>query len=200
MAKRYKEKNIKKTKRNFLILVIIIIIIIIFLYNDKINQLWNNIFNFKENNISINEEVKLDIDFDKNKGLNSNLLNISELDNEIHNIIVNSIQNIGECEIIKIHYQLEEINKGKIYVYYKIANNKLVKTIINMENKLIESIEEEENTELLKKDKIIENLSEDIEEEFYKKKEEITKEYMMVNIIVTNTEVVINTEPIQKNE
>lgn len=199
MAKRYKEKENKNSIfkiKNILLFIAIVAIIILAIRQNWFYFIEQAIRNMKKETISSQETQEVTINIEKNKKLNSNLLKPSELNNEIDGIIKEGIENVNDNYIIKIHYKLEELNKGTIDIYYKAGENELIKMSINITNKEIENIEKYEDEELLKKDKIVENLEENIEEDFNKRKKEIISEKRIVNIIITNTEVVINTEVI----
>lgn len=199
MAKRYKEKEKKNSIfkiKNILLFIAIVAIIILAIRQNWFYFIEQAIRNMKKETISSQETQEVTINIEKNKKLNSNLLKPSELNNEIDGIIKEGIENVNDNYIIKIHYKLEELNKGTIDIYYKAGENELIKMSINITNKEIENVEKYEDEELLKKDKIVENLEENIEEDFNKRKKEIISEKRIVNIIITNTEVVINTEVI----
>ena len=63
---------------------------------------------------------------------------------------------------------------------------------INIETKEIETTEQYEDEFLFSKNKIEENLDENIEEDFDKNKEKIVPETTFLNVIITNTKVVTN--------
>ena len=208
-AQRYKEReykevdsrNIKnKRKKTNLKIMIIFIIMLVAIVGIGINQKW---FNF---NISSNEEKEIteeEKEADKiikeitDKAeqqtiiLENNLLNPEELTNEISSKL--EIMSEGETQVIQIHYRLKSLNSGTIDIYYKINNTDLIKINVNIDEKKIENIEEYNDDNLLQKEVIGDNLKEEVEEDFESRKESLDIENKSINIIITNTEVVINT-------
>ena len=214
MAKRYKEKSRKNLKinkkrltkrqdeqenrkikfKNIVFLIVIIIIIIVVVIGIKLNWFDNHgskeIGNIAEAESETVKEIVEKIE--ENKKIKSNLLNPEELNKEIDEIINENGQS-NSSYITQIHYKLKDLNNGKIDVYYKANGNELVKMVINIKSKEIESTEKYEDEYLLSKPKIRNNLQENIEEDFNKKKKESNAQDKIVNIIITNTEIVINT-------
>lgn len=199
MAKRYKEKTKKKFKiKNILICIIFIILFAVIIIGVK--QKW---FDFDHIKQRIKDQEEQEISFElfqnitkkveENRKLTSNLLKPSELNNEIDSMINEEEENKDNNYIVKIQYKLKDLNTGTIDIYYKAGKDNLIKMVVNIENKEIESTEKYEDKELVKKDKIRNNLEENIEEDFNKRKEKLNSEYEVVNIIITNTEIVINT-------
>lgn len=197
MAKRYKEKEHKKKKfkiKNILICIILIVIVAVIIIG--VRQNWFN-FDYIKQRIKEQEEQEISFELfqnitqkvEENRKLTSNLLKPAELNNEIDSII-----NEGEENnyIVKIQYKLKELNSGTIDVYYKVRENDLIKMTINIETKEIETTEQYEDEFLFSKNKIEENLDENIEEDFNKNKEKIVPETTFLNVIITNTEVVTN--------
>ncbi len=186
MAKR--SKNKKKGKLGYIILFIIIVIIAIVCIG--INKNWFG--NHKEHNNepeSLPQEIISKLQ--QNSTLNSNLLNPEELNNEIFSKLGNISQD--EVYATRIHYKLKSLDNGTIDLYYEINNSKLLKININILEKKIESVEEYKDDALLEREKIVNNLSENVQDDFESKKDKLDSENKSVNVIITNTEIVINT-------
>lgn len=197
MAKRYIEK--KKGKVKYIVFLIIIIVVFVYI---AMEQKWFGIIN-ENKNISektkqeeykeeetdkIIEQIHEKVE-NKNEPINANLLNPEELNNTLIQTLNNKEQ---ESYIIKIHYKLKKIDIGYVDVYYNVNNNIILKLTINVNNKIVESMEEYDDENLLRKNKIESNLAENIEEDFNRRFKNIENENTIVNIIITNTEVVIN--------
>lgn len=200
MAKRYKEKEHKKKKfkiKNILICIILIVIVAVIIIG--VRQNWFN-FDYIKQRIKEQEEQEISFELfqnitqkvEENRKLTSNLLKPAELNNEIDSIINEGEENKENNYIVKIQYKLKELNSGTIDVYYKVRENDLIKMTINIETKEIETTEQYEDEFLFSKNKIEENLDENIEEDFNKNKEKIVPETTFLNVIITNTEVVTN--------
>ena len=189
MAKRYKEKQKSKQKCIIFIIIIIIIAILIFV---AIKNNWFNGSNLQEEKQDETTQLSKQISeyINKENKLNSNLLNPTELSNEVYSQL-SGISQGGY--IVKMHYKLKTLDDGNIDVYYKINDNELLKLIISVENKTVENMEEYKDDSLLEKEKITDNLNENIEEDFNRRKEDSENENAIVNIIITDTEIVINT-------
>lgn len=128
-----------------------------------------------------NETVKLQ-EIDNN--LNSNLLSPEKLNDEI-------VKKIGEeYYIVKLQYKLQKLDKGKIEAYYSNGKD-IIKMTINIEDKKIEKIENCEDEFLTKKLKIVNNLEENVKQDFEDNKSKLNKDNEL-NIIITDTEIVIN--------
>ena len=200
----YKEvdnKNIKnKSKKTNLKIMIILIILLVAIIGIGINQKW---FNF---NISSNEEKEITEEekeadriikeiSDKAKQqsiiLESNLLNPEELTNEISSKL--GTMSEGETQVIQIHYKLKSLDSGTIDIYYKINHIDLMKINVILDEKKIGNIEEYTDDNLLQKEVIGDNLSENVQEDFESKKAKLDADNKSVNVIITNTEIIINT-------
>ena len=75
------------------------------------------------------------------------------------------------------------------FIFY----SQLLKININILEKKIESVEEYKDDALLEREKIVNNLSENVQDDFESKKDKLDSENKSVNVIITNTEIVINT-------
>ena len=198
MAKRYKEKEKKKLNiKNVLIFLVVILIIVFIIIGIK--QKWFD-FDYVKNMLeqSRQEEISFELfqnitkKVEENRKLSSNILNPAELNNEINAIINEEEEAENKNYIVKIQYKLKTLNSGTIDIFYKVSENDLIKMIINLETKEIESTEQYEDEFLLSKNKIEENLEENIEKDFESRKEEIIENVTFLNVIITNTEVVTN--------
>ena len=183
MARRDK----KKGKIGYIILfVVIIVAVIVFI---GVNQNWFNSSNEtskEEDNLiqGIRKELESSI-------LESNLLNPEELNNEI----ISKLSDVSQDEayVVRIQYKLKALDNGTIYLYYKINNTNLMRVNVNISEKKIDSIDEYSDDTLLAKYKIGNYLKENVQEDFESKKDKLDSESKSVNVIITNTEVVINT-------
>lgn len=218
MARRYKEKKKRKTlghryitsqnkeidskninsknKRGILIFSIILIIILITIIG--INRKWLN-FNINNEEKEITEkeadkivkEISNKVEQQNILLEGNNLLNLKELTNEISSKL--DMGSKGDVQIVQIHYKLKSLDVGMIEVYYKINDIDLIKINVNINEKKIENMENIESDSLLQREGIGDNLNENVQEDFESRKESLDVENKSVNIIITNTEVVINT-------
>ena len=176
MAKREK----KKGKVKYIILLVVIIVAVIVFIGIKQNWFSSN----EEENLlqGVNNELE-------NYNLGSNLLNPEELNNEI----LSKLVDMNEAYPVRIQYKLKALDNGNIYLYYKINNTSLIMVNVSIGEKKIESIEEYSDDTLLSKNEISNYLKENVQEDFESKKDKLDSDNKSVNIIITNTEVVINT-------
>lgn len=209
VAQRYKKReynevdnrNIKsKSKKGNLKFIIILIIMLVAIIGIGINKKWFNFNTSSNGEKEITEEekeadriIKEITDKAEQQAiiLEKNLLNPEELTNEIFSKL--DTMSEGEIQVIQIHYKLKNLDSGTIDIYYKINNIELIKINVNIDEKKIENIEEYNDDSLLQKEVIGDNLKENVEEDFESKKESLDVENKSINIIITNTEVVINT-------
>ena len=177
MAKREK----KKGKIKYIIpFVIIIVAIIAFI---SIRQSRTEVSSKEE---SLIQEISKEIE---NNSLESNLLNPEELNNEI----LSKFTELNNIYVVKIQYKLKTLDDGFIYLYYKINDTDLMKVNVSIAEKKINNVEKYNDDTVLSKDKIVKNLKENVEEDFESKKDKLDSESKSVNVIITNTEIVINT-------
>lgn len=195
MAKRYKE-NMKKKKELFntkekikhkrngnikkiLIFFILILIIVVAI----------NILKIALNSKKITAENIEKIDVNKYEELASDLLIPRDLNNEIREIIDNE-----DVKIVRIHYKLENLNKGTVSLIYLTKENNLLKIDVDIESKKIKAMEIVE--EDINRTEITTNLNEDIKEDFENNKDRINLDegQTKLNIIMTSTEIIINAE------
>ena len=135
MAKRYKDKPKKrqhqpKSERNKISRVtiskkkisifIILIVIIAGIY-------------FLVTNNNKNLETNSELNVSRYKNITSDFFRARDLNNEV-------IQNVDleEMQVIKIHYKIESLEKGKVVLLYKIKDNKMLEVTTNIETKKIE--------------------------------------------------------------
>lgn len=185
MEKRYKQKSNKNKKTIVVIIAIIIVIIIVFfLINNKGKKtIINNTLTE-----SINEALEYDNNEVEEKNnnikLSSNLIVPEELNKEM-------LSNIGQdAELIKIQYKLINLEDGEIELFYK-DEGKIIKIEVNIKEKSIVNMTEIEDDELIKKSKIQDNIKENIEN-YYEENKELLNDEKVLNIIITDTEVIMN--------
>ena len=175
-----------KGKIKYIILLIIVIIIAIIFIG--INQNWfssnDEVNNVEENSIQVLSK-KIE-----NNSLESNLLNPEELNNEIISKLDASQEKV---DAVRIQYKLKALDSGNIYLYYKINDTDLIRVDVNISEKKIENAEEYNDDVLLSKEKITDNLKENVQEDFESKKNKLDSDSKRINVIITDTEVVINT-------
>lgn len=192
MAKRYKEKKRKKKKIFFLIIVIVLLIVMFFVVNKKQSSKNEEKDVYKDKVIkNINES--LEENSDENKKNNSNIKLSSNLviPEELNKDVISKVNDqLKEAELVKIQYQLINLDDGEIELFYK-AEDKIVKIKVDIKEKSIINIEEIKDDELLKKSKIQDNIKEDIAKDFEENKELLNEEKVL-NIIITDTEVIIS--------
>ena len=196
MAKRYKEKDKKKVNKSKIILfciVLIIIICIVFFWNGSSNQnspdditetMTGNAELEDELLETATEEIKKD-----NTTLSSDLLNPEEICNEIEII---SNDKIGEGYIVKINYQLKNLEEGKVFLYYKLEDNNVVLIEVDIASKQIQSIENYDGNDLAEKLEIKENLKTDVKEYYEENQSGLLDDEYRVNILITNTDIISN--------
>lgn len=195
MAKRYKEnmktkkghfntKENVKHKRNINIKKILIFFILILIILVAIN-----IVKIALNSKKITAENIEKIDTNKYEELVSDLLIPSDLNNEILEIISNK-----DIKIVRIHYKLENLNKGTVNLIYLTKENNLLKIDVDIESKKIKTMEIVE--EDINRTEITTNLNEDIKEDFENNKDRINLDegQTRLNIIMTSTEIIVNAE------
>ena len=195
VAKRYKENKKKKIKPFFLIIIIIGLIILFFIINKKqfLKNEINNIYKesvIEKNNEYLEENNEENEEIEKNNcdiKLSSNLVLPEELEKEV---ISNLDEQFKEAELVKIQYRLKSLDNGEIELFYKVSE-KIIKTKIDISKKSIVNIEEIQDKELSKKSKIQDNIKEDIKKVF-EENEELLNEEKVLNIIITDTEVILS--------
>lgn len=182
MAKRYKEKTKKKTVKKILAftsisLVILGILSLAFIFGiSKIDTM------IKDRNETIKTKNMIE-NIDKN--IHSDVLIIEELNKEM-------IEKLGkEYYIVKSKYKLNSLDKGTIENYYTNGTT-VIRILIDIEENKISEINEIQDEELNKKTEIGNNIKENIKQDFEENKSNISEEKVL-NIVVTDTEIIINT-------
>ena len=210
MAKRYKEKEHKKIMHKgviFFLIVLLIIIIGATIYfinkdNDVNIQNANNKNELEiENNIESentkNEEKTeqstdgedAETKKDTENELSVDMLNPSERNNKL----LEENKKIKGGKVIKIHYQLKSLEKGSVQLYYKLTDNTIYVVDADISSKEINNTEKYEKNDLDNRQEIIDNLNENINENFERYKDKITNDGKQLNIVITDTEVVLTT-------
>lgn len=202
MAKRYKEKKRKFKHKGMIILLSALIVIIGYtiyyfvdsnknqqnevknndnIYNSTINEVNNTEKDYTETEINVEEENL------KTK-LSSNILNPVDLNNEV----LEKIKEVENGEIIKIQYKLKSLENGVIELYYRTEKTIYV-VEVDIASKTAKNAIEYKEKDLNTRQVITDNLKENINEDFERYKEKINNEGKCLNIIITDTEVVLNT-------
>lgn len=206
MAKRYKKKsnNKKKFLRYSICLIIIFIIGYAIYYffirkEDGQEEIMHNEQIVSENiENNFNEEKSDNDDNNKESENNSNNENISlncdvlipkDLDNEVRSNFENKIK---DSDVVRIHYKLKILEEGTAQLYYKLNNTKLFTVTVDIASKSIINSEEIKDEELAEKPAIVDNLEEDVKNDFETYKDKLNGVDSRLNIIISNTEIVIN--------
>lgn len=212
MAKRYKKK--KKNKK-FLLCLICIVLILVIVYciytlfinkndeqtmqNDVVTteQVTNNDNEIKnEDNEQKETDQSKDNDSDSdnndsedNISLDADVLVPKDLDSDIRSKLAEKIE---DADVVRVHYKLKTLEEGTAQVYYKLENSKIYLVEVDIASKSITDYKEIEDEDLEKKSSISDNLEEDVKQDFEKYKDRITEESGRLNIIISNTEIIIN--------
>ena len=190
MAKRYKsnttgqsrshqkEKNksqvkINKTKILIFVVVIVILIAMFFIIN-----------NIKSSSTS--NEVRIR---NSEKNISSDIFQLNDLNNEV----IEHIEK-NNMKLVRAHYKLENLENGKIILYYKVGEQELFQVDIYINRKKIEKVEKIDNSEILSLEEIGDNINRDIKKYFTDNQKRLKPEEgkNILNIIVSNTEIIIN--------
>lgn len=190
MAKRYKsnttgqsrshqkEKNksqvkINKTKILIFVVVIVILIAMFFIIN-----------NIKSSSTS--NEVRIR---NSEKNISSDIFQLNDLNNEV----IEHIEK-NNMKLVRAHYKLENLENGKIILYYKVGEQELFQVDIDINSKKIEKVEKIDNSEILSLEEIGDNINRDIKKYFTDNQKRLKPEEgkNILNIIVSNTEIIIN--------
>lgn len=132
-------------------------------------------------------------DLINNNSLQSDLLNPAELTNEILEKVSTDYKN--ELFVVKIHYQLKSLDYGTVFLYFKNNDSDLYEVKVNVNSKKIESFNEYYDSFLNNKSEIINNLNENIRMDFENKQSKLDSDDKSVNVIITSSEIIINTDP-----
>lgn len=189
MAKRYKNETASKSnshqktkgrtskkidKRKVLIFFVIIIILIAgYLINTNINTVTDN-------------EVRIS---NSDKKISSDILILNDLNNEVIEHL-----DMGNMQLVKAHYKLENLETGTVNLYYKVDDKEIVKVDINIKDKVIEKAEKQENVEEISLAQIGDNMNKDIKKYFTDNKKRLKPDEgkNILNIIVANEQIIIN--------
>ncbi len=196
MAKRYKKnkKNkVNKTKILLFFLILVIIICIVFFWDNNTNE--SNLANTNTSESSINkiengvlQNIIEEIKKEDNK-LSSDLLEPEEVCKEVKTI---TNDKIGNGYIVKINYQLKNLEEGKVFLYYKLEDNNVVLIEVDIASKQIQSIENYDGNDLAEKLEIKENLKTDVKEYYEENQSGLLDDEYRVNILITNTDIISN--------
>lgn len=207
MAKRYKEK--KKNKFLLYLTSIAIILVIAYLvYNffiKKNDEQSKNVENTQTNNAQVEQQLNIDsntenkesnseqdsLDDESNDNipLSGDILVPKDLESEVRNKLEEEIK---DAEVVRIHYQLKTLEDGIIRIYYKLDDEKIYSAEVDIASKVITKFEENEDEELAQKSTIEDNLEEDVKQDFETYKDRLNGENSRLNIIISNTEIIIN--------
>lgn len=207
MAKRYRKKSNNKKILRYLIFLVIIFIIAYGIYYffvrkdnnqevimDNTQLTSDNILNDIENNVKAedndnDDNINNDNADNENVSLSSDVLIPKDLDNEVRS---NFESKLKDSDIVRIHYKLKSLEEGTVQLYYKLNEEKLYLVQVDISSKKIIEADEVEDEDLLNKSAIINYLNEDIKQDFDGYKNDLNTEDSRLNIIISNTEIVIN--------
>lgn len=197
MAKRYKEKSRKKLRYKSTVLLLIILLVIAIsiaiYFNNKDEDGRNNdiIASQEENRIdnSIKKEKSSKDKQQDKEELNGDMLNPSKL----NQTVLENNEKVKDGEIIKIHYKMQSLEEGNVLLYYKVKNDAIYVVNIDISSKEIKSTKKYEEDDLSNKQVIVDNLSANINCYFERYKDKLNGEGKQLNIIITDTEVILNT-------
>lgn len=207
MAKRYKEK--KKNKFLLYLTSIAIILVIAYLvYNffiKKNDEQSKNVENTQTNNAQVEQQLNIDsntenkesnseqdsLDDESNDNipLSGDILVPKDLESEVRNKLEEEIK---DAEVVRIHYQLKTLEEGIVQIYYKLNDEKIYSAKVDIASKEIAEFAEIEDEELVQKSTIEDNLEEDVKQDFETYKDRLNGENSRLNIIISNTEIIIN--------
>lgn len=188
-GKRMKQKS-KRYNKIYIVplLIILVVVLIYYFFHVKVDS--------NEPDVEFNQSSQTkskEIDVSKYPKLNSDILEINDLKNEL-NRNVNDL--IKDMKLTQINYQLKKIDEGKTILEYTPLQTKedIIRVKIDINSKTIEKIE------MIKSDtidynvlEIQDNLNENIKEDFELKKEELDiQSNSYINILVKENEININ--------
>ena len=207
MAKRYKEK--KKNKFLLYLTSIAIILVIAYLvYNffiKKNDEQSKNVENTQTNNAQVEQQLNIDsntenkesnseqdsLDDESNDNipLSGDILVPKDLESEVRSKLEDEIK---DADVVRIHYQLKTLEEGIVQIYYKLNDEKIYSAKVDIASKEIAEFAEIEDEELVQKSTIEDNLEEDVKQDFETYKDRLNGENSRLNIIISNTEIIIN--------
>lgn len=197
MAKRFKEKSRKKLRYKGIVLLLIILLVIAIgvaiYFNIKDKDRRNNdiIASQEENRIdnSIKKEKSSKDKQQDKEGVGGDMLSPSKL----NQTVLENNEKVKDGEIIKIHYKMQSLEKGNVLLYYKVKNDAIYVVNIDISSKEIKSTKKYEKDDLDNKQVIVDNLSANINDYFERYKDKLNEEGKQLNIIITDTEIILNT-------
>lgn len=205
MAKRYK-KNKKRRFLPYLICIVIILAIAYLIYNlfiKKNDEQGNEKENIQTNIVQEEQQTNVDNNIEDEKSESQQkdndgnkeviLLNVDVLTpKELESKIRNKFEEIKEAEVVKIHYQLKTLEEGTIKVYYRLEDTENYYAEIDIASKEMIDYKKIKDEELMQKTLIENNLEEDVRQDFEKYSDKLSDETSRLNIIISNTEIIIN--------
>lgn len=194
MAKRYKKREKKQKLKIILPIIIVLLIAVVVINKEKIFNIREEVGNEGVKTIqSEEEEIMQEIEVSRYQELNCNMLDIMELKEETEKILQELLE---EKILIKINYKLRKLDEGSIFLEYLLEENEkeivALKIKIDINGRKIEKIQKIRRNNKIKEE-ILNNLSEDIQEDYKLKQEELNKKNnSYVNVIITEKEIIIN--------
>ena len=153
-------------------------------------QVTNNDNEIKnEDNEQKETDQSKDNDSEDDISLDADVLVPKVLDSDIRSKLAEKIE---DADVVRVHYKLKTLEEGTAQVYYKLENSKIYLVEVDIASKSITDYKEIEDEDLVKKSSISDNLEEDVKQDFEKYKDRITEESGRLNIIISNTEIIIN--------
>ena len=200
MAKRYKEKAKKKSSHKVVILLFIILLIIaigvtIYFINRNTDYSVEASQSESDDNGSGEEEgSKEEASEEKQEdGSNEESASGDKISpSELNQKVLEKNEKVEGGKIIKMHYKLESLDAGNVLLYYRLETGTVYVVDVDISSSKIKSTKKYEENDLENKQEIVDNLSTNINEYFEKYKEKLQSEGRLLNVIITDTEVVIN--------
>ena len=200
MAKRYKEKAKKKSSHKVVILLFIILLIIaigvtIYFINRNTDDSVEASQSESDDNGSGEEEgSKEEASEEKQEdGSNEESASGDKISpSELNQKVLEKNEKVEGGKIIKMHYKLESLDAGNVFLYYRLETGTVYVVDVDISSSKIKSTKKYEENDLENKQEIVDNLSTNINEYFEKYKEKLQSEGRLLNVIITDTEVVIN--------
>lgn len=200
MAKRYKEKEKKKSSHKVVILLFIILLIIaigvtIYFINRNTDDSVEASQSESDDNGSGEEEgSKEEASEEKQEdGSNEESASGDKISpSELNQKVLEENEKVEGGKIIKMHYKLESLDAGNVLLYYRLETGTVYVVDVDISSSKIKSTKKYEENDLENKQEIVDNLSTNINEYFEKYKEKLQSEGRLLNVIITDTEVVIN--------
>lgn len=187
----------QKSKRYSIIytaplLIILLVVLIYYFFHEKVDSREDsNKTNLEFDQSSYTESDEIDVS--KYPKLNSDVLEINNLKDEL-NRNVNDL--IKDMKLTQINYQLKKLDEGKIILEYTPLQEKedIIRVKIDINSKTIEKIERvKSNAVDYNALEIQDNLNENIKEDFELKKEDLDSQNdSYINILVKENEININ--------